>query len=93
MKYFCSTDLAYLNELNTRGLSLFASDGKPNSTTQYVDIIKHPNRAEWAACIPENYQEIFGNVLTPDETAAIATAVKTHEQMNADGWFPIVVLP
>lgn len=79
MKYYTTTDLDWLNEMNSRGIPA------GNVTRQWVDIIKHPLRDEWAACIPDSFlprlAEILGN-----EAATVAAGLKTAEQMQADGW-------
>lgn len=80
MKYFCSTDLAWLNEMNSRGIPV------GNVTRQWVGIIQHPDRMEWAACIPEDFLPRLGEILGSEAASTIAANLKTQEQMQADGW-------
>lgn len=80
MKYFCTTDLIWLTAVNARG-------HQPGNVTQaWVDIIKHPSRDEWAACIPDDYLPRISEILSESELAEVTSGLKTVEQMNAEGW-------
>lgn len=80
MRYFCSTDLVRLNELNSRGLN------PQNVTRQWVDIAKHPDRDEWCACIPERYVSRLEEILGQEDGTEVRAALCAHEDLNADGW-------
>lgn len=79
MVYFTSTDLPLMNELNSRGLN------PANVTKQWVELIKHPAREEWAACIPEDFLPRMGEILGND-AETVASNLKTQEQMLSEGW-------
>jgi hypothetical protein len=79
VKYYTTTDLDWLNEMNSRGIPA------GNVTRQWVAVIQHPDRMEWAACIPESFLPRLGEILG-NEAGAIAANLKTKEQMQADGW-------
>lgn len=79
MKYFTSTDLAYLNHLNSLGIP-------PGIvTSRWVNITKHPVLNEWAACIPEDYLPRLGEFLG-SEAATVGAGLKDYPEMEADGW-------
>lgn len=81
-KAYCSTDKAWLDDVNSRGLG-----GPTRVSSQWVEIIKHPARDEWAAILPDSYLPRLGEILTTLEAAAVMPGLKTLEQMQADGWF------
>lgn len=86
MKYFCSTDLVALNEMNTRGLPRGEGDG----TSGWTNIIKHPDRDEWAACIDDKDLPRMAQILGDDAQGAVEN-LKTEEEMQAEGWFPVEI--
>lgn len=87
MNYFTSTDQAWLNEVNSRDIPA------GNVTRQWVDIIKHPERDEWAACVPDDFMPRMSEIVSGEELSSNAQGPFTREEMEADGWFSQEVTP
>lgn len=81
-KAFCSVDKVWIDDVNSRGLG-----GPDRVSSQWVEVIKHPSRDEWAAIIPESYMLRLGEILTGEEAATVLAGFKTLAEMQADGWF------
>lgn len=87
MKYFISTDLEKLRELNSRGIPA------QNLSKERFNLLQHPERAEYALEIPEEYTQRFWNLLTREEFLAIHAALRTPEMLQNQGWFPDALNP
>lgn len=82
MKYFISTDKAYLDAINTRP---FVGGGR--TTTKLVQIAKHPLQDKWAAVIPDPHVNSIGSRLTPEEAAQIIPALV---DFLSEDWFVVI---
>jgi len=87
MNYFTCADEAWLNEVNGRGFP------QGSVTSRWVDIIKHPDRDEWAAVVPDDFMPRLAEIVTGEELGSNAQGPFTREQMEADGWFQNVETP
>lgn len=87
MNYFTSTDESWLNEVNSRGLP------PGNVTARWVDIIKHPERDEWAAVVPDDFMPRLPEIVDGEELSSNAQGPFSKEQMRADGWLHDIKQP
>jgi hypothetical protein len=78
---YCSTDKEWLDDVNSRGLG-----GPDRVSIRWVEVIKHPDRNEWAAIIPDRYTERLGEVVTSQELSEKITAYLSFSQMRDGGW-------
>lgn len=79
--YFTSTNEAWLNEVNGRGFP------PGNVTSRWVEIIKHPERDEWAAVVPDDFMPRLNEIVANEELGSNALGPFTKDQMEAEGWF------
>lgn len=95
MKYFLTTDEALLDSLN-------AVPNASGGTRQWCAKHKHPAREEWSLEIQEAGESedqltkvpalLASRGYNAGQIQAMLTGLKTREQMEADGWFPVLNL-
>lgn len=84
MQYYCTTNKAWLDDVNARNHPRNTGDG----TVTWFRILEHPTNGEFAAELEERFIPRMDEILNEDELATVAGNLKTEEQMIAEGWFP-----
>jgi len=79
MKYFVFTDFEKWDAINRRPFI-----GKNTTTTQLLDVEKHPNRDEWLVQIPENSLMKMNKYLTDQEQNEFLSGLLDS---YPDNWF------